>query len=620
MESQPPSSSDGVFAVADESAPPLPVLEPPAKKHQAAGRKRDPVWDFTTVLADKRVVCNRCGTVIHRYGVAKVERVRAHFERKCSGVQAPTATLNAKETEEVRSNHLERSHSIMGADLKQHRVVIGSNYGNKSGAFKRKIAYWLYVTGQPFNNAESKLLLNALRVLRNDVVLPTKRELENELLDLEFIASKSRVSKILSGKRCCLIIEHWIGLEGCKMTTFGAICDGASYYLESKAALNHEIGGEVTADEVEAVLIKEKKTELCGIVTPTTSVFSKLTKGVIQKKHPRCIFFYGCICHALTLLLDDVSCIFPWLKTMQKSVVDLITIFHGNHNLQTQIFDSEFLHIANFPNSSSVCASLEDLLKYEKMLSTIVARRDFVNLSTPIEQEKLKRVQDFILGETFIRDVIKSLDILRPLQQHLKRFQEEQPSLSLVFPCYLELLSVYSSIKWVSKKEKALITSCITERFNAIYGVSHGVAYTLDPLYLGEALDDHKKQEVEDFIIRFCEHEGHSVDILTQLQKFKSKIVDLKETKKEFWQMVQSGSVAPLDFWMEHRSHFPYLHQLATAVYSLPIACVPYSPSYGDQSLEVHSRYDKLPPGQLAKLTHILCNSRKDAHEPLTSI
>lgn len=622
MESQPPSSSDGLTG-ADESVPSLPVLEPPIKKHRAAGRKRDPVWDFTTVLTDKRVVCNRCGAVIHRYGVAKVERVRAHFERKCPGVQAPTATLSITDEmpEGSRTNQLTRLQSVGEMELKQHRVVSGSNYGNKSGAFKRKFAYWLYATGQPFQNTESELLLSALKVLRNDVVLPTKHELENELLDLEFIASKGKVSKALSSKRSCLIVENWIGLGGCRVITFGAICDGASFYLETKTVSSHEKAGELMADEVEAVLMKEKKTELCGIVTPTTSVLSKYTRDKIQKKHPRCMFFHGCVCNALTLLLDDVSSTLPWLQTMQKSVAELTAVFHGNHKLQTHVFGSDTSPTNNFPDSTSLCASLEDLVKHEKMLYTVVARRDFVDASTPAEQEKLKRVQDFVLGETFLREVVNSLDILRPLQQQLKRFEDDRPPLSQVVPCFIDLLAVYHSMEWVSKKEKALIFSCINERLHAIYGVSHGVASMLDPLYLGQVLDDQKKQEVEAFMVRFCEHEGHTVDVLMQLQKYKTMVVDLKESEKAIWQLLQTGSLTPLDFWVERRGLFPYLHQLAVAVFTLPVSSASPSPSFGAQSLQVHLRHHRtLPPGQLAKLTHVFCNAKAGSHEFLTPL
>ncbi|POM76861.1 Transposase putative [Phytophthora palmivora] len=533
MEAKPPSTSSGLF---DVDVTPS-VAEPLVKKRRGTGRKRDPVWEFTTVFTDKRVVCNRCGALIHRYGVAKVERVRYHFERKCPGVHAHGVTppLRGDET------GLSTTETVV-VETKPHR---GSNtsYGNKSGAFKRKFAFWIYATGQPFEEVESELLLNALRVLRSDATLPSKHELENELLDLETIASKSKVTKALAGKKCCLTVENWVDAGGCGIVTYGASCEGMPYYLESQTAIKKESGVELTAEEVGAVLAKEKKADFYGVVTPTTSVLSEFTREKIQKKHPRCTFFHGCVCNALTLLLSDVSSILPWLEKVKSSVTNLTEAFHGNDKLQMLVSVGESTMGVEFPDSSSTCAALEAMLKHEKMLYTIVARRDFVDTSTPAEQEKLRRVQDFVLGETFVQDLINSLAILRPLQQQLKHFQEDRPSLSQVFPTFVELLTVYSSMEWVSKKEKALITSCVTERFNAIYGDSHGVAYTLDPLYLGEALDERKKMEVESFIFRFCEREGHTVDILAQLQQYKAMVTELKDTNQEYWQLLQSGAV-----------------------------------------------------------------------------
>ncbi|KAF4043920.1 hAT family C-terminal dimerization region [Phytophthora infestans] len=627
-ETQPPSTSVGQFTVADESglpasSPAPAVLEPPTKKRRGAGRKRDPVWDFTTVFEDKRVVCNRCGALIHRYGVAKVERVRAHFERKCPGVHSQTATPLQRGNEATGTTKAEQS--LVGTELKEPRLSSGNSYGNKSGAFKRKFAYWLYATGQSFEDVQNELLLNALRMLRTDATLPSKHELENELLNLEFIASKSKVTKALSGKKCCLTVENWVGTGGCGVTTYGATCEGASYYLDSKTAASQESGAELTADEVEAVLTKEKKADFCGIVTPTTSALSKPTRDRIQKKHPRCAFFHGCVCNALTLLLDDVSSILPWLKKLQMSVADVMEMFHGNLRLQTLVSalasPSETIQTVEFPDSSSTCASLEDLLKHEKVLYAIVARRDFVDASVSTEQEKLKRVQDFVLGETFVQDLANALAVLRPLQQQLKHFQEDRPPLSQVFPNFVELLTIYSSMEWVSKKEKALITSCVTERFNAIYGDSHGVAYTLDPVYLGEALDERKKQEVESFIVRFCEREGHTVDILTQLQMYKAMVTELKETNLAYWQLLHSGAVTPHDFWVERRGQFPYLHQLAIAVFGLPASSASPSPSFGVQCFTVQSRFKRiLEPEQLQKLTHVYCNSKGGASDPLMSL
>ncbi|TDH64955.1 uncharacterized protein CCR75_000631 [Bremia lactucae] len=614
METYPPT---GLFIeAANGSRPSSPALKPSTKKRRAAGRRRDPVWDWTTVLPDKRVVCNRCEAVIHRYGVAKVERVRAHFERKCPVVASSLATSK-------RSNSVDETPPIIQPEIPRlgvtmaQRASSSSNYGNKNGAFKRKFAYWVYATGQSFDIARNELILNALRVVRQDVALPSKHELENELLDLEFTASKNKVTKALGNQRCCLTVEICADVGGYTITTFGARKEGLSFFLESKTVPTPENSGILMANEVEAVLAKEKKMELCGIVTPTTSVLSHYTRERIQKKHPRCIFFYGCVSCALTLLLQDVCTILPWLDTVQKTIADFVAVFHGKYTLQTEIKTNQNLQTAaEFPEISSICASLEDVLKCEKVLYTIVARRDFVEASTPVEHEKRKRVQDFVLNENFVRDLVNSLDILRPLQQQLQHFQENQPPLSEVVSNLVKLLTLFSSLEWMSKKEKALITSCVSERFNAIYGDSHGVASTLDPRYLGKALDDKKMQEVENFLVRFCEHEDHNVDILSQLQRYKAMVLELKETNQAYWQQLQSGAIKPTEFWEEHRNHFPHLHELAVAVFSLPSSSVSRSPSFGAQMQVILSRFgNKLPPSQLIKLTHVFCNSQGDIKE-----
>lgn len=625
---QAPTTNVGLFAVADEPSLP-PASEQPIKKRKTgSGRKKDAVWDLTTVLADKRVICNRCGALIHRYGVTKVERVRTHFERKCAGVRDHVPTVRGDESVVIMetTGASESSDSALlgvGAmapvdtSIPRHKI---SSYGNKNGAFKRKFAAWLYATGQSFENVENELLLSALRVLRGDVALPTKHELENELLDLEFTVSKNKVTKAITAKKCCLTVENWVNAGGCSVTTYGVVCEGVPYFLEAKTAATQEFSGELMVGEVEAVMAKEKKAEFYGIVTPTTSTLPKYTREKIMKKHPRCTFFYGCVCNALSLLLKDVTSVLPLLEKVQTSVTELADVFRGNLKLQVLMSDTETNLTREFPDSSSVCAVLEAVLKHEKELYSVVARRDFVEASTPAEQEKLKRVQDFVLGESFVQDVVNSLAILRPLQQHLKHFQEDRPPLSQVFPYFVELLAVYSSIEWLSKKEKALITSCVSERFNSIYGNSHGVAYLLDPLYLGDALDERKRQEVESFIVRFCEHEGHSVDILSQLEMFKRMVAELKQGNPAYWQLVQSGAVSPHDFWMERRGQCPHLHQLAVAVFALPASSASPSPSLAVQGFDVTSRFgSKLKPDQLQKLTHVYCNSRREDSDSLPS-
>ncbi|RLN89997.1 hypothetical protein BBJ28_00026630, partial [Nothophytophthora sp. Chile5] len=313
----------------------------------------------------------------------------------------------------------------------------------------------------------------------------------------------------------------------------------------------------------------------------------------------------------------------PWLEKVRLSVAELAKVFYGNHKLQSQLRNNQesgHYAVTEFPDSSSVCASLQSVLDREKELYPIVARRDFVDANSPAEQEKLRRVQDFVLSDSFVQDLSNALLILRPLQQHLQHFQSERTPISQVYPYFMDLLRVYSSMEWVNKKEKALLTSCVMERLNAIYGDSHGVAYMLDPLYLGEALDAGKKREVERFIARYCEREEEDVDILAHLAEYKEMVADLKENDPEYWKAVESGAVRPYEFWVE-RQQFSLLQELALAAFALPASCSSPTQAFGPQGDLTHSRFgDTLSPEKLQELTHVFCNAKSKPEGDLPNL
>ncbi|RLN48409.1 hypothetical protein BBJ29_009459 [Phytophthora kernoviae] len=531
----------------DENSPSAAVALALTKKRKGdnRGRHKDPIWDSTTVLPDKTVVCNHCHNIIHRHGVTKVERVRAHFERRCP------------QNKKTKRDHDDTTDTALTA--------IKPSPGSKTGMFKRKFAHWLYATGHSFDDAGDELLLDALKMLRNDIMLPTKHELENELLDLEFSASQNKVTKALNDKPCCLTVESWVDAGGNVVTSYGAVCEKISYFLES-TTFQERGSAELAVDDVERVMSN--------------------------------------------LLVDDMSSILPWLEKFQASMAEMASVFHGNHKLQSLVSTDQSNPFVEFPDSGSVCGMLESILDHEKKLYTIVARRDFVQANTPVEQEKLNRVRDFVLSEMFIQELVKSLEILRPLQQQLKHFQDDRAPVSQVYPCFMDLLNGYASMEWLSKKEKALIASCVTERFDAIYGESHGVANLLDPLYLGQTLDASKKQEAEAFIVRFCTRDDQTVDVLEQLEEYNEMVAGLKVNDEAYWHLLQSGTVQPFDFWME-RQQFPLLQQLAWTVFALPVSSMSPTQSFSSQAFYIDSRFNHtLSPEKLQKLTHVYCNSK----------
>lgn len=631
----------------------------PERKKRKGGRRRDEIWKETTVCEDKAVVCNHCHAVIHRYGTTKVERVRAHFENKCLSAKKPRLAASGAVP---GSRPGSGAAAVAGAALvlpsaelvpasTPTALALGKprkpDYGSKTGVFKRRFAHWMYATGQPFENAESELLLGALRVLRADAAPPTREELENELLDLEHSASLAKVHRALAGKKGYLTIEHWVDATGGGNTSFGVVADGAPLFLESVAASASDVGSgiavggaglgeEVALETVEAVLARTKKSVFGGIVSPTTASLAKGTREKLQRKHPQCVFFYGCVCHALRLLMGDMASVLPWLGAATASVAEIVEVFHASHKLQSQLralqaaeLDAQ-LASPLLPAGGSLCESLESVRSLEKQFYALVARRDFVESSaSPEEQNKLKRIQDFVLSESFVQDLTNSLAVLLPLQHRLTQFETTRAPLSQVYASFADLLGTYASMELVTKKEKALITSCVNDRLDAIYSEVHGVAYLLDPLHLGVDLDAVKKREAEAFIVQYCrEHlqalpsaqQQRDVDVLAQLDKYKEMVAELKACNATYWGMLAAGTVHPTDFWVERRQ-FPQLQQLAWAIFDLPAASTAPNVAFGALAHQVHARFHSvLAADKLRKLTHVYCNAKTSAGSGLASL
>lgn len=605
-----------------DAQPPPPtgaVREAPRRK---GGRAKDLIWNETTILPDKTVMCNHCNNVIHRYGCAKVERVRAHFQNRCltsinnngntgSGNNGVKRQKTAHEV--MLSGNMDGSLSTAALVDKTSRRM---DFVAKIGMFKRKFAQWVYATGLAFEDVENDLLASALRSLRADVPLPNREELENELLDQEYSASVARVNKALLGKACCLSIENWTDSTGVHNTNYATLCEGTPYFLESTAHTRGGRNAELAAEEVENVLAKHKKCLFYAVITPETAMISRATRERIQKKNPQCVFYYGCVLHALRLLVNDICVTLPWLGATRESVNELLDVVSTNQKLRSQLpslprVRDAFRHSTPEPQDAfdRIFESLDAVLSAEKELYAVASRRDFVDAESLAEKETLKQIQDFVLGETFVQDLNRASKLLLPLQQQLRRFESDRVSLSQVYHCFLELLETYAAMDWVSKKDKALISSCIKDRLLAIYGDAHGVAYMLDPMYLGAGMDAVAEEDVRNFIVSYCST-LEPAKVLAQLDKYKAMVHELKECNSTYWKMLELGEVRAFDFWIERRQ-FPQLQQLAWAVFSLPNASTTPARAFSAQCQRIHARFHaKLAPEKLRKLTQVYCNAR----------
>ena len=96
----------------------------------------------------------------------------------------------------------------------------------------------------------------------------------------------------------------------------------------------------------------------------------------------------------------------------------------------------------------------------------------------------------------------KTIDLLKPLKNYIKYFQDDRIPASDVYDIFLNIPKVYNKLaedKVISKKEKKIICDILKERFNFVYCDAHGICYLLDPRFLGVKMDDITKKNCEKF-------------------------------------------------------------------------------------------------------------------------
>ena len=85
----------------------------------------------------------------------------------------------------------------------------------------------------------------------------------------------------------------------------------------------------------------------------------------------------------------------------------------------------------------------------------------------------------------------------------IKIFQSDDAPCSDVYKAFLDLEDKMHLIPELDQVKKTYLVELVRKRFQFMYGDAHGVAYVLDPRYLGDRMSRTLRKEIEDFIFNF---------------------------------------------------------------------------------------------------------------------
>jgi hypothetical protein len=146
-------------------------------------------------------------------------------------------------------------------------------------------------------------------------------------------------------------------------------------------------------------------------------------------------------------------------------------------------------------------ACLDSILKAEAVLHSIVSDRNLIH-GTSKQRAGQMKVRDTVMSQSFIFNLNKCLSILEPIDSLIVKFRSDKASLSDVCKSFNVLGPTLAALEGLSSQEQTYLNMMAKYRFHFTYGDAHGIAYMLDPVYIGDGLPLPLRESIENTIFK----------------------------------------------------------------------------------------------------------------------
>ncbi|KAI2489092.1 hypothetical protein MHU86_25506 [Fragilaria crotonensis] len=172
-------------------------------------------------------------------------------------------------------------------------------------------------------------------------------------------------------------------------------------------------------------------------------------------------------------------------------------------------------------------------------------------------------------------------------------------------------------MKLITEPERDYLLQLVEKRrMMFMYGDAHGIAYLLDPRYLGAGMSLENRLRIEDSIVAHQSSDSDSTPTAEQQQSvfedytnFRISVLEMKHAGSIAWGMLQSNRIGPLKFWLSHGDSLPSLQQLAKQVFSM-VASSAASERNFSAFAHVHTKLrNRLSDDVVEKLVYIRTNN-----------
>ena len=355
-------------------------------------------------------------------------------------------------------------------------------------------------------------------------------------------------------------------------------------------------------------IIEKRQSEgvkYAGYITDNTSA-NKSAWAILEKQFPD-MFFYGCVCHVLHLIVKRLCSKVEFLGELEKECKSVVKFFKSSNLERSRLKEMQTgLKLPNLvlPGETrwgSLLKCFTTLLASKAVLEDFVNDEGFISRAADrIGREKREAIRDFINGSAFnnIRIAIK---LLTPICNLIVAFQDDKKPISDVCESFLSLNDTFSSINGLTSENLGKIKETVHHYWDFIKNPCHLFSNLLDPRYTGKKLGAERNVVIEQFYDRYP-------DAGEELDGFFA-YCNTNENARVF-QGVKSGATRVIVWW-EGQCDFPKLREIALQLFSLTPANSACERNFSNFSF-VHSKLrNRLGNDKAREAVYVFANAKE---------
>lgn len=348
---------------------------------------------------------------------------------------------------------------------------------------------------------------------------------------------------------------------------------------------------------------------------------------MLERKYPN-KFFYGCVSHELNLLFEDIitdlfgkNGEFAEFKKIGDHANKIIKYFRNHHDLNKALrklqSDADVMTLAKQGTTrwGSFHKSIVSLIANDPLLRQLVSDANFVtNGSDKDNKGERREIKEIILSEEWLERLDRCKRLLDPISTYIVTFQSDLVPVSQVFKMWLDLPKKYKQLlneEVITQSQLDEVNELLKLRFSNNYNDGQGIAYVLDPRYLGKDMDCGTSRGVDNFIGGW-RLEG-KVDFTTD-KSVTMQLIEFQDNVRDGWDRAKeviNGNLSPYKFWKSlHQDLYPELRDLALRVFSLVPSSAASERNFSTFKF-IHSNLrNRLKQERVHKLVYVYANHR----------